>query len=110
MRLDGGTGGLRGRASPDRSATTESASEGNKGEPVMTHLGRARAGTAIEGPAEWADLDNRRIRVQDALPIVVVHAVCLGAIWTGWSWTAVAVAIALYLIRMFVITAFYHRY
>ena len=28
----------------------------------------------------------------------------------GWSWTAVAVAVALYVVRMFAITAFYHRY
>jgi stearoyl-CoA desaturase (delta-9 desaturase) len=28
----------------------------------------------------------------------------------GWSWFAVAAAVALYLVRMFAITAFYHRY
>jgi stearoyl-CoA desaturase (delta-9 desaturase) len=41
---------------------------------------------------------------------VILHLGCLGVIWTGWSWTAVALAVALYGIRMFAITGFYHRY
>lgn len=55
-------------------------------------------------------MDERRIRVRDAMPIVVIHAMGLCAIWMGWSWAAVAVAFVLYWVRMFVITAFYHRY
>ncbi len=41
---------------------------------------------------------------------VLLHAGCLGVFWVGWSWAAVAVAVALYLVRMFAITGFYHRY
>jgi stearoyl-CoA desaturase (delta-9 desaturase) len=41
---------------------------------------------------------------------VSIHAVCLGVIFVGWSWAAVIVALSLYILRMFVITAFYHRY
>ena len=44
------------------------------------------------------------------IPFVVVHLMCLGIIWVGWSPIAVAVAAALYFIRMFAITGFYHRY
>lgn len=44
------------------------------------------------------------------LPFIGMHAACLGVIWVGWSWSAVAVAAALYAIRMFAITGFYHRY
>jgi len=44
------------------------------------------------------------------LPFVGVHLACLGVIWTGWSPIAVGVAVALYLVRMFAITGFYHRY
>ncbi len=44
------------------------------------------------------------------LPFMAVHLMCLGVIWVGWSWTAVAVAVAMYLLRMFAITGFYHRY
>ena len=39
-----------------------------------------------------------------------VHLACLSVIWVGWSWTAVAVCMALYVIRMFAITGVYHRY
>lgn len=44
------------------------------------------------------------------IPFLGTHAMCLGVIWVGWSWTAVAVAALLYAIRMFAITGFYHRY
>ena len=44
------------------------------------------------------------------LPFIAVHLACLGVLWTGVSWQAVALCVALYVIRMFGITAGYHRY
>ena len=44
------------------------------------------------------------------MPFLVLHLACLGVIWVGWSWTAVGVALGLYAVRMFAITAGYHRY
>jgi len=44
------------------------------------------------------------------IPLIAVHGMCLGIIWVGWSWTAIAVATAFYFIRMFAITGWYHRY
>lgn len=44
------------------------------------------------------------------IPYLVLHGGCLGVIWVGASWVAVGVAAALYFIRMFAITGFYHRY
>ena len=44
------------------------------------------------------------------LPFIGVHLLCLGPIWVGWSWTAVGAALALYWMRAFALTAFYHRY
>ena len=44
------------------------------------------------------------------LPFIFTHLGCLGVLWVGWSWTAVALALALYLVRRFAITGFYHRY
>ena len=41
---------------------------------------------------------------------IFLHAICLAVVWVGWSWTAVGVAVALYFVRMFAITGFYHRY
>lgn len=43
------------------------------------------------------------------LPFVLVHVACLGVFLVGWSIVAVAVALALYLVRGFGITAIYHR-
>jgi stearoyl-CoA desaturase (delta-9 desaturase) len=43
-------------------------------------------------------------------PFILIHLACLGVIWVGWSWFAIGTAAFLYLIRMFAITAFYHRY
>ena len=45
-----------------------------------------------------------------SIPFIILHLGCLGVIWTGWSWAAVATAAALYFIRMFAITGIYHRY
>jgi stearoyl-CoA desaturase (delta-9 desaturase) len=44
------------------------------------------------------------------LPFIFLHLICLGVIWVGCSAVAVALALALYVVRMFAITAFYHRY
>ena len=43
-------------------------------------------------------------------PFVALHLACLGVVWVGVSATAIATAVSLYLVRMFAITAFYHRY
>ena len=51
-----------------------------------------------------------RFEFRRCLPFVFIHLGCLGLIWVGWSWTAVGVAVGLYLVRMFAITGFYHRY
>lgn len=39
-----------------------------------------------------------------------VHAACVLAIWSGFSWFALGVCLALYFVRMFAITGVYHRY
>src|SRR5271154_990474 len=44
------------------------------------------------------------------LPFLLMHVACLAVIWVGFSWVALAVTISLYLVRMFAITGFYHRY
>ncbi len=46
----------------------------------------------------------------DAVPFVLVHLACFGAIWTGVSWGMVALCLGLYVLRMFAVTAGYHRY
>lgn len=61
-------------------------------------------------PDEYLQEKNRSIDWFRILPFLGVHVMCLAVFLTGWSWTAVNTAIALYLIRIFAITAFYHRY
>lgn len=58
----------------------------------------------------YARSPGRRIRLVSVLPYLSIHLVCVGVIWVGWSWPAVIACIALFFGRMFVITAFYHRY
>ncbi len=66
------------------------------------------AGAGGEVDADSADAE--RIDWLRILPFAFLHAGCLGVLFVGWSWTAVAVAVALYLVRMFAITGVYHRY
>lgn len=54
--------------------------------------------------------DPKKVDWLRILPLIVMHLMCLAVIWVGWSWAAVWVALALYLVRMFAITGFYHRY
>ncbi len=54
--------------------------------------------------------DNRDIDWLRVIPFVFLHLGCLAVIWVGVSTTAVVVAALLYFVRMFAITAFYHRY
>lgn len=44
-----------------------------------------------------------------AIPFVLVHLACFGAIWSGVTWQAVFLGIGLYWLRIFAIGAGYHR-
>jgi stearoyl-CoA desaturase (delta-9 desaturase) len=45
-----------------------------------------------------------------AIPFVLVHLACFGAIWSGVTWQAVIMGVVLYWARIFAIGAGYHRY
>ena len=62
-----------------------------------------------EGP-DAARAKPERFEWRRAIPFVFLHGGCLLLFAVGWSWTAVAVAAALYFVRMFAVTALYHRY
>src|SRR6478752_4868904 len=58
-------------------------------------------------PYELAD----RPRWRQNAPFWGVHvAALIGAMWIGWSWQALAWLVGSYAVRMFAITAGYHRY
>jgi len=55
------------------------------------------------------DIDAPRWR--ENVPFWLVHVVALaGCIWVGWSWSALAWFVGTYVVRMFAITAGFHRY
>jgi stearoyl-CoA desaturase (delta-9 desaturase) len=54
--------------------------------------------------------DEHRIDWLRAMPFIALHMACFTVIWVGWSPFAVLFAILLYVLRMFAITGFYHRY
>ena len=65
------------------------------------------------------NIDNTDAQTADAhddimypstLPFIVLHFGCFAAFWTGITWQAVAIGVTLYWLRMFAITAGYHRY
>lgn len=68
------------------------------------------------GVLRWFDTsaveaaDDDRIDWGRVLPFIGMHVACMGVLWVGFSWFAFWVALALYAIRMFAVTAFYHRY
>ncbi|MBA1154635.1 acyl-CoA desaturase [Microvirga mediterraneensis] len=54
--------------------------------------------------------DHDDIIYPQVIPFLLVHAVCFAALWTGVTREAVVLGIILYWLRMFGITAGYHRY
>jgi stearoyl-CoA desaturase (delta-9 desaturase) len=77
----------------------------------------ARRG-ALRVLRQWFDADAAlppgadadRVDWPRVIPFVGMHLACLAVFWVGITWQAVALAAGLYLIRMFIITGFYHRY
>ena len=45
-----------------------------------------------------------------AIPFLLVHLASFGILWSGVTWTAAALCVGLYVLRMFAITAGFHRY
>jgi stearoyl-CoA desaturase (Delta-9 desaturase) len=72
--------------------------------------------------AQWLDSDYRResepdpatlpeqVNWQRTLPFIFLHLGCFAVLWVGANWIVAGAAILLYVVRMFAITGFYHRY
>ena len=58
------------------------------------------------GPAT----DGNKIDLVTSIPFFGVHVAALGAFFVGFRWYYPVVALAFYYLRMFGITAGYHRY
>ena len=82
--------------------------DGKRSAPARTRWGAVRQWFDAQAAADVREPD--RVDWLRALPFLGMHAGCLAVVWVGVSRTALGVALALYAIRMFAITAFYHRY
>jgi stearoyl-CoA desaturase (delta-9 desaturase) len=56
------------------------------------------------------NVDHDDIIYPSTIPFILMHFACFAAIWTGVTWQALAICIALYWLRIFGIGAGYHRY
>jgi stearoyl-CoA desaturase (delta-9 desaturase) len=54
--------------------------------------------------------DSDDIAYPSSIAFLLIHVGCFAAIWTAVTWRAVALALVLYLVRIFAIGAGYHRY
>ncbi|TDR22691.1 Delta-9 acyl-phospholipid desaturase [Marinicella litoralis] len=68
---------------------------------------------------KWFDNTQSQLQLLDnpdaidwtrIIPFIAIHLACLFVFVVGFSWTAFMVCLFTYVIRMFSITAFYHRY
>jgi stearoyl-CoA desaturase (delta-9 desaturase) len=73
-----------------------------------TVIEKSRATVRDNTPADYAT-NNQGISVK-IIPFILMHVVCLAVFFVGISLPAVLLCIALYIIRMFALTAGYHRY
>lgn len=92
---------------PAKGATTNQSPQSNNGlSRAWANFVRWFDSDAVAPPRKNPD----RVNVLRNLPFLAMHVACLAVFWVGWSWFAVVVCVALYLVRMFAITGFYHRY
>jgi stearoyl-CoA desaturase (Delta-9 desaturase) len=65
---------------------------------------------AVTDAPETEFVRDYKVEWVRVIPFILVHLVCLSAIWVGFSWVGLLVGLALMQLRMFGITGFYHRY
>jgi stearoyl-CoA desaturase (delta-9 desaturase) len=68
----------------------------------------------------WFDNDITKKRIESCkdegidwircIPFIMLHLGCFAVFFVGWSVPAIITALILYVVRMFAITGFYHRY
>ncbi len=76
------------------------------GSPISKSFGRWFDNEAVDHTLG----DTDRVDWLSVVPFVALHLACLAVWWVGFSPVAAQVALLLYLVRMFAITGFYHRY
>lgn len=82
---------------------------GSEDEICARRMSSHAVGGTPERPPASTD-DPHGLVLVTALGYVALHAACLGVFWTGVSVDDVALCVASYLVRMFGLSAGYHRY
>ncbi len=60
---------------------------------------------------QTVEIENpNRIDAKRIVPFILIHLIALSVFFVGFSWVALWTCVALYFLRMFAITGFYHRY
>ena len=77
---------------------------------AVTRFGRSLGGWFDNSAVTQEAGDAKHIDWLRVAPYFAMHLACFGVLWVDWSWTAVGVALTLYVLRMLAITGFYHRY
>ncbi len=81
---------------------------------MLSQQAIARAGKGATGPdasdPRGQEEPHDDIVYPAAIPFILVHVAALGVFWTGFTTTAVLLCIGLYLLRMWALTAGFHRY
>src|SRR5258708_2118087 len=73
--------------------------------PALKQRRGLRVSTNIDVVQEHDD-----IMYPQVVLFLLIHVGCVGAIWSGVTWQAIAICMVLYWSRMFAIGAGYHRY
>lgn len=63
-----------------------------------------------EASSDHLNAESRRLNPIRVLPFIALHLACLGVLFVGYSGFALGFAVVFFLLRMFAITGFYHRY
>lgn len=78
---------------------------------MTPRAGARRDGLVMSTNTNVADPELDRLRWVDNIPFWGVHVAAIAGIaWLGFSWSGLAIAGASYVVRLFAITAGYHRY
>ena len=64
----------------------------------------------MSNPKIATDGEHADIVYPSTIPFVLVHLACIMVFWTGFTWQSVAMCAVLYWLRIFAISAGYHRY
>jgi stearoyl-CoA desaturase (delta-9 desaturase) len=76
---------------------------------IIKDISTTQEQPVLQGLEVESTLD-RQVDWVRIVPFILLHLSCLAVFFVGVSWFAVIVMIVFYFLRMFAITAFYHRY